>query len=256
MPNSWRVGRPAAAGAVAARLRRRRRLVRRAVDRLNRRPGAGALRAVEVAEGVVERVDDEGAEALGLVARLRRRPEEAALALVEVEAFVHHLVPVVARADVEVDAVVDDVRLLRRPHRARVLDDAARDHVVDARHRGAEGVAVHLRDPRRLAVVDVRVARRDVARDRAVHRPVQLRVGAHLAAELEPQRRDPLEVVAVEDVVPAHRLGERDAVGRQEVGRHRVRRADHVAHALRDDDAAPREAPPGRCRGRAACRRR
>ena len=132
---------------------------------------------IEAAESLVERVDDKAHRALTRARPDRgRRAEEAPLALEEVELLVAHLVPVVVAADGEVDAVVEDVGLLAEAaDLSGVLDDPVRDHVLHTRLRRPKRVAVHLGDPRRLAG-DV-AAGGNVARDRAVDRPVALGLG-------------------------------------------------------------------------------
>ena len=155
----------------------------------------------------------------------------------------------VVLVDVAVQPVVDDrgaARVRRGAARVRVLHDAALERRLDRLLRRRKHVAVpapdaaerkkrrprgcthdtsrrmrrhpkasegtrgaHLRDPRRLSELDVVVARRDVLRDRAVDPPVALRVRAHLLAVVQPAGRDRAQVVDVEDVVPAGRLGER-----------------------------------------------
>ena len=94
------------------------------------------------------------------------------------------------RLDVELEAVVQQARVdARRGHVARVHHEVAVGDVLHAGVGRGEHVAVHLRDPRRVLAVAVRVAR-------VVPR---LGVVAHHVGVVVPQRRHALEVRAVVD---------------------------------------------------------
>jgi hypothetical protein len=146
------------------------------------------------------------------VCGLRQRTEDVAGAADGVEHAVRVLGEVEG-ANGAVQPIVNDRGLLRLP-RANLVwvdDDAVREDVAQPRLARRKDVAVHLRDPRRRAVAHVRVARHNVvvgaARLSVVveHLPEHLRVEPHHGHMVEPARRDLLDVVDVEEVVPPAR---------------------------------------------------
>mmetsp|Transcript_14409 Transcript_14409/g.32929 ORF Transcript_14409/g.32929 Transcript_14409/m.32929 type:complete len:419 (+) Transcript_14409:174-1430(+) len=165
---------------------------------------------VEATEGGVEVCEVLHGQGVALVHPLDRHlwvVKEERRALFELQLLVTHLVKV-GLAQVEVCAVVHDhrrpaeVRLITRVEHHVAADPMGHAHLC----RG-EDVAVHLRVPSRLHMAHGKlVGIRLLCAEGLVEKGLGVGVseGAHALRVLKPQRRNGAQVLAVEDVKPAH----------------------------------------------------